>query len=84
MTGDNDDDANIHHWAWGLTMGSEYAIGGSFINMGRELLTQWDWHFENMWSDIMIGNAGASLGCSIRMLGAYDIRWQFRFHMMQW
>jgi hypothetical protein len=83
LTGDSDADANIHHWAWGLAMGSEYALGGSIINTGREM-TQFNWDFGNTWSDIMIGNAGASLGCSLRVLGPYDIVWQFNFHMMQW
>ncbi len=82
LTGTSDRDANIHHWAWGLAMGSEYAVGGSVINMGREL-TQFRGDFRNTWSDIVIGNAGASLGCSLRVLGAYDIRWQFNFHMLQ-
>ena len=83
LTGDSDDDANIHHWAWGLTMGAEYGIGGSFINIGREF-TQFNGDFRNTWSDIMIGNAGAALGCGIRVLGAYDIKRRFSFYMTQW
>ncbi len=73
----------IHHWAWGLTMGAEYAIGGSVINTGREL-TQFRGDLTNTWSDVMIGNAGAALGCSLRVLGPYDVARQFNFHMMQW
>lgn len=83
LTGTSDRDANIHHWAWGVAMGSEYAVGGSLINSGREL-TQFNWDFRNTWSDIMIGNAGASFGCSLRFLGLYDIQRQFDFHMMRW
>ncbi len=83
LTGTSDRDANIHHWAWGLAIGSEYAIGGSFINMGREL-TQFNGDFGNTWSDVMIGNAGASLGYSLRVLGPTDVESRFNFHMMQW
>ena len=84
LTGDSDKDANIHHWAWGLTMGYEYyGIAGSVINTGREF-TQFEGDFRNTWSDIVIGNAGAALGCAIRVLGAFEIKRRFGFYMMQW
>ncbi|MDY7041453.1 MAG: RHS repeat-associated core domain-containing protein [Chloroflexota bacterium] len=83
MVGTSDQDANIHHWAWGLAMGSEYGPVGSFINEGREI-SQFRGDWRNTWSDIAIGNAGASLGASFRLLGFRDIRQSWSIHMMTW
>ena len=78
LTGVADDDANVHHWAWALTMGAAYGPGGSVINTGREVLRQGG-NWPNTWSDIQIGNRGAALGVHFRLLGLSSVprAWEF-------
>lgn len=83
MTGTSDADANIHHWAWALTMGGSYGPVGSAINAGREV-TQFRGDFVNTWSDILIGTSGAAMGLSLRVFGPSDARQSWNFHMLQW
>jgi RHS repeat-associated protein len=83
MEGTSDKDANIHHWAWGLTMGAEYGPGASFINEGREM-TQFGGDWTNTWSDVLIGNAGAALGFTFRSLGIHNIAQSWSIAMMTW
>lgn len=80
LVGTSDPDANVHHWAWGLTMGAEYGPGGSLINTGREC-TQFRGDWGNTWSDIMIGNRGAALGVHFRLLGLNDVSHAWNFFM---
>jgi RHS repeat-associated protein len=84
-----DPDANVHHWGWGVAMGAEYGPGGSTINTGREVLQavfdrDEDWQPQDTSSDVLIGNVGASLGCSFRILGIRDIHRAWSIHMMEW
>ncbi len=70
-----DRDANIHHWAWAVTMGAEYGITASFINTGREDLAaaqdicRQQANLSNTWADVRMGNTAAMFGLSIRWLG---------------
>ena len=84
----SDRDANVHHWAWALVMGAEYGLGGSTINTGREIVQAWqyrrDWNWTGTWSDVLSGNAGASLGFSFRVLGIRRIQDAWYIHMMEW
>jgi hypothetical protein len=91
LTGVADADANVHHWAWALTMGAAYGPGGSVINTGRELWRlgtaslQGAGNWPNTWSDIQIGNRGAALGAHFRVLGLGDISRAWAFFMFdQW
>ena len=79
--GTSDDDANVHHWAWALTMGAEYGPGGSLLNTGREI-TQFHGDWRNSWSDVSIGNRGAALGVRFRVLGLTDITHAWNFFML--
>ncbi len=71
LMGTSDLDANVHHWAWCLTMGAAYGPGATLINTGREI-TQFRGDWRNTWSDIMIGTRGAGLGLSFQLLGMND------------
>ena len=89
LTGVNDLDANIHHWAWGVAMGGEYGPGGSFINTGREmyqLVEAYRRHegmnFRNAATDVLIGNAGASYGSGLRVFVLQAVDDLFSFLMM--
>ena len=81
LTGTSDRDANVHHWAWALTMGAEYGPGGSLLNTGREI-TQFHGDWRNSWSDVSIGNRGAALGVRFRVLGLADITHAWNFFML--
>jgi RHS repeat-associated protein len=81
LTGTADDDANVHHWAWALTMGAEYGPGGSLINTVREA-QQFNGDWRNSWSDLSIGNRGAALGAHFRVLGLTDITRAWNFYMV--
>jgi len=81
LMGTSDDDANVHHWAWALTMGAAYGPGGSMLNTSREI-TQFRGDWRNTWSDISIGNRGAALGVHFRILGLTDITRAWNFFML--
>ena len=68
---DSDPDSNIHHWAWGIVLGSsQYGYFGYTINQAREseqLRSGGNWSrdaLRNYLADVRIGNAGVRLGQS--------------------
>ncbi len=83
LIGSSDGDNNIHHWAWGLAMGAEYAGWGCIINTGREL-TQFSGDFVNTWSDVAAGNLGAMMGWNLRLYGPRDAAGLFKLYMTPW
>ncbi len=79
--GTSDNDANVHHWAWALTMGAKYGWGGCLINTGREA-RQFSGDWVNTWSDVAIGNRGAAMGFDLKLFGLRDISRAWNFYML--
>jgi hypothetical protein len=88
LTGVIDRDANVHHWAWSLTMGAAYGPGGTAIITARDLwqfagdCTRGTGNWFNTWSDIHVGHRGAALGAAFRVLGLNNIAGDWRFFML--
>jgi RHS repeat-associated protein len=65
----SDLDSNIHHWAWGIVLGSsQYGFLGKFINQTREERQVWAEvnrgpdSLRNYHADVAMGSAGVYLG----------------------
>jgi hypothetical protein len=73
-TGESDGDANVHHWAWALTLGYDRGYLAVPINNYREVFQAGN-PFSiitniNARADCIIGTTGALLGIDIRLWGA--------------
>jgi len=73
LTGTSDEDANVHHWAWGLVLG--YHFGGPLAvaaNTYREFQQADGNPYLNLNSraDIWLGNRAAMMGWDIYYFGA--------------
>ena len=64
-----DGDANVHHWAWALSIG--YNTGsGMAINTIREVVGLGQRPTGQInWADVRIGNAGSAMGVKLRFSG---------------
>ncbi len=92
LTGEGDEDANVHHWAWAFVLG--YYKSGPLavaINTRREFEQAGGVRqaYENLESraDIWLGNRGAMMGWDVRAFGASPstvIRLWRHDVMLQW
>jgi len=67
--GQQDGDANVHHWAWSLTLGYNETFIGPMVNTMREYLDPRQtapYNGRVNEADVQIGNAGAMMGRALR------------------
>jgi hypothetical protein len=83
-----DDDANVHHWGWGVAIGSYLGGGAVGINMAREAYqaaaTNHILGNPDLRSDIFLGNRGAFFGDALRVFGPRATPLLYRYFVAEW
>lgn len=87
LTG-SDPDYNVHHWAWGVTLGYYQGVGAVAINTVREIDQAGGLanarNNRNSRADIWLGNRGAFFGGDLKLLGPQGTRFLYSYYVAEW
>lgn len=84
----DDADANVHHWAWGVTLGYYQGAGAVALNTAREVQQAGGvgnaWNNNNSRADIFLGNRGVFYGAELHTLGPRSTRFLYWYYVAEW
>ena len=84
----DDKDANVHHWAWGVTLGYHYGVGAVAMNTVREIQTVGGignlMNNSNSKADVFLGNRGAFFGSDLDTFGPRSVRFLYSIYVAEW
>jgi RHS repeat-associated protein len=83
-----DGDAIVHHWGWGVAIGSYMGSGAIGINMAREayqaIAADHILGNPDLRGDIFLGNRGAFFGDALRVFGPRATPLLYRYFVAEW